>query len=730
MKQIIFLLLIVINTPPLFSQTIIDVQDKIFVCTGDSVILPRVRVVNTSCIDSSLINTCPNYLMILQPNCGCDQSQYYGPNTFDAGVTTSTAGVCPSQLTSWSGGNGGNFTTNFVMDALGVGANIVSYHPSNQDFINGFSNLIFTANGVSKTVKIIYSEGPNLGVDRLICGNLSNIPINAIVPGNYPSSINPPFLAPSGWSGGLGSFQPSNNVLNPLYTPTQAEINTGFVDLIFNDQKILGSCKSDTIRLFFNNSLSTTMTIDAGNDVNLCSGSSFSLNASGIGISSLNWSGLGSFSNSTSLNPSYYPSSEELQIGSGSIILNAVDINNCSKTDTLRFNLNSTVDILNDNPTDKKEIIICATNGSIINLNAIVKGLYNNVVWSTNGFGILSNSSNLSSSYTITNPDIITGKFTVYFQSIGCNNPTDSLTIKINNPSNIVASVGTLPSSVQCNQNINFPVNISGSYPWGNYCYGYSVSLDGDTIYNNLATLLYSTGPLSPGIHQILITEGGCNSIIGNYLINVPNNGIMAIQDTSVCEGQDVTLYGIGGSNYVWSGGVVDGIPFLPPGPGTYEYYLTGIDNCGLVGYDSVIVTVNPLSDTVISVSSIGNYTWPTNGQTYTQSGVYSAIIQNQYGCDSTITLNLTISTNSLNEIINSTAISVYPNPNNGSFFVKVPEYLIGNEYHLKSVNGSIVDSGWIKENNNEINVSKSLHFGMYILSIGSENVRLIIENK
>jgi hypothetical protein len=41
--------------------------------------------------------------------------------------------------------------------------------------------------------------------------------------------------------------------------------------------------------------------------------------------------------------------------------------------------------------------------------------------------------------------------------------------------------------------------------------------------------------------------------------------------------------------------------------------------------------------------SAIDSYTWSVNGQTYTQSGSYTSVIQNAAGCDSTITLNLTL---------------------------------------------------------------------------------------
>lgn len=54
-----------------------------------------------------------------------------------------------------------------------------------------------------------------------------------------------------------------------------------------------------------------------------------------------------------------------------------------------------------------------------------------------------------------------------------------------------------------------------------------------------------------------------------------------------------------------------------------------------------------------LSATACESYTWTQNGQTYTNSGSYNDTLQNAAGCDSIITLNLTIlsaTTNTLNE--------------------------------------------------------------------------------
>ena len=80
---------------------------------------------------------------------------------------------------------------------------------------------------------------------------------------------------------------------------------------------------------------------------------------------------------------------------------------------------------------------------------------------------------------------------------------------------------------------------------------------------------------------------------------------------------------------------------------GIYKVEITDFYGCTEVV--SIPLLPNYKQDTTfISKKICDAYIWPTNGQHYTQSGLYSARLQNVYGCDSMIQLDLKILTSTL----------------------------------------------------------------------------------
>lgn len=133
--------------------------------------------------------------------------------------------------------------------------------------------------------------------------------------------------------------------------------------------------------------------------------------------------------------------------------------------------------------------------------------------------------------------------------------------------------------------------------------------------------------------------DDGISSCSDDVTITI-NDLVEAGTDLSVCNGDEITLSGSDVDTYVWSNGVADGVSFTP-GSSSY-YYVTGTDSFGCETSDSVYVTLLEPTTSSISESNCDNYTAP-DGASYTVSGTYTAVIQNSVGCDSTITIDLTV---------------------------------------------------------------------------------------
>jgi hypothetical protein len=131
------------------------------------------------------------------------------------------------------------------------------------------------------------------------------------------------------------------------------------------------------------------------------------------------------------------------------------------------------------------------------------------------------------------------------------------------------------------------------------------------------------------------------------YHAQLGSQAISAGADQSICSGDPVTLNGSGGSSYQWNNNVVDGQAFTPNQ--SANYVLNGTDSLGCQGTDTVVLTVLENAVSTLTQTALDSYT--LNGQTYTQSGTYTQTVPAANGCDSTITLNLTLNFTGMDEL-------------------------------------------------------------------------------
>ncbi|MEI8203110.1 MAG: T9SS type A sorting domain-containing protein, partial [Bacteroidota bacterium] len=144
------------------------------------------------------------------------------------------------------------------------------------------------------------------------------------------------------------------------------------------------------------------------------------------------------------------------------------------------------------------------------------------------------------------------------------------------------------------------------------------------------SSYLWSTGDTSQtitvhlsGIYSVLVNRNGCKNRDTIVVTIKPVTDVFAGNDTTICQGNPITLNATEAVSYNWSDGVAQGVSFVPTS--THQYIVTahGANEC--INKDSILVTVIPLPskpivsvvyaamDTLISNAAMGNQ-WYKNG--------------------------------------------------------------------------------------------------------------------
>jgi len=256
-------------------------------------------------------------------------------------------------------------------------------------------------------------------------------------------------------------------------------------------------------------------------------------------------------------------------------------------------------------------------------------------------------------------------------------------------PSNIGLPSGFLSKLTNCTtNNTTTQINSCNSYLWTQT--GQTYTNPGtyyDTLQNangcdSIITLVLTITPSSNNT----TTATACDSYVWNGTTYTTSGVYTGTTANCVTESLNLTITpsstntttAAACDSYVWNG-----ITYTASG-----VYTGTTANCVT---ESLNLTINPSTSSSISQTALDSYTWPVNNLTYTTTGAYTVVIPNASGCDSTITLNLTMSFTGINEL-SASKLGIYPNPTNGDFTITGLE-LVGtvSSLSLTDMNGKVV---------------------------------------
>lgn len=258
-------------------------------------------------------------------------------------------------------------------------------------------------------------------------------------------------------------------------------------------------------------------------------------------------------------------------------------------------------------------------------------------------------------------------------------------------------------------------------------------NLDGSLRFTYMHYEIFGTG-------TYYISDGG------NCCVGAPAC-ILAVDagaNVSVCPGEGTALTASGADDYEWSPSVSCDPPcetvFVSPDV-TTTYIVTGTDDEGCFGVDSVTVTIAPLP--VATISQSGDTLYAGGGSTYMwlqdgvvipgavnyyyvpeEDGSYQAVAVSSVGCkDTTDILDVVVQGIGMANIF--TGVSLSPNPASSTCMITMQSNLNGKlTCSLISSDGSLVYKTSFDKNNpgEQFSIDLStVSSGIYTLSITSE---------
>ncbi len=537
------------------------------------------------------------------------------------------------------------------------------------------------------TLHITHQALANAGPDDIICETQPSYTLNAATAGNYASLL---------WtSSGTGTFN-NSTLLNPVYTPTAADIAAGSVTLTLTAHALVPCADASNSMVL---SISRQALVNAGPDDTICETQlSYSIaSATASHYTSLNWttSGDGSFSDPLILNPSYQPGANDLIAGLVTLTLSGTSTSPCvNVVDSFVLNIVRNL-LASAGPDDS----ICMN--SPYTLSGASASFTSRLKWSHSGLGTLSNAGIIHPTYTPANGE--TGSILFTLRAYGNSPCSDSIIDQM------TLFIHPLPTAVISGQDVicegdstRIKLVLSGTAPWNVVV---TNGMSNITI-NGIAAspyLFYVVPPAGINTYTLVsLTDAYCTAtpagLSGNAVIMVNPAPVVDFAYSGGCA-NDTTFFTVTG-NYTaltsyWNWSFGDGTfwtcnspacgaathVYADPGAYTVTLFVKDTTGCSYTVSHQVNVRQHPHAFFSFSApncrntplyftdlssnppgqgylqqwewnfgdgSPLQNFTFPVSANTshiYASAGVYPVTLKvtNSAGCSDFITFNVTV---------------------------------------------------------------------------------------
>ncbi len=171
------------------------------------------------------------------------------------------------------------------------------------------------------------------------------------------------------------------------------------------------------------------------------------------------------------------------------------------------------------------------------------------------------------------------------------------------------------------------------------------ISIDPYTIsWDNNVTDNKAFVPAATQKYTVTAVSGNCSKKDTLTITVWPLPKVSANATASrICKGNSVTLSGQGAATYVWDNNVSDNVPFNPTATVTYKVKGTDTRGCSNTAEIGVVVDL-PVSTETEEAICAGSF-YELGKQKLEKAGVYTEVFAAANGCDSTVTLTLSVTT-------------------------------------------------------------------------------------